>query len=73
LDHVYPWIQGGTHDRRNLVCACQVCNSIAGLRVFAEFAPKREYVLARRAQLGYLRLSRLAALAAAGRQIGAYT
>ena len=52
VDHVFPWSQGGTHDPRNLVVCCQVCNSIAGLRVFGEFAAKRAYVLRRRAELG---------------------
>lgn len=52
IDHIYPWGQGGTHDRHNLVPACEVCNSIAGIRVFGELAEKRIYILARRADLG---------------------
>jgi 5-methylcytosine-specific restriction endonuclease McrA len=51
LDHVVPWIQGGDHDARNLVVACQTCNSIAGDRLFRVFSERITYVQARRAQL----------------------
>ena len=50
-DHVYPLSNGGTTTITNLVAACGVCNSIAGLRVFTEFERKRAFVLARRAEI----------------------
>lgn len=52
-DHVYPWSNGGTHHATNLVACCETCNSIAGLRVFTEFAKKKAYILARRLELRY--------------------
>lgn len=73
IDHVFPWIQGGTHADTNLVCCCSVCNSIAGPRVFSEFSAKHAYVVARRGQLGATRLRRLEVLAAAGRPIEEWT
>lgn len=50
-DHVYPWAQGGTHHERNLVAACETCNSIAGSKQFTEFARKQAYILERRIQI----------------------
>ncbi len=50
-DHVYPWSQGGTHHETNLVASCEHCNSIAGSRVFSEFAKKKSYILTRRLAL----------------------
>lgn len=50
-DHVYPWSNGGTHHPLNLVASCETCNSIAGLRVFTEFAKKKMYILTRRLEL----------------------
>lgn len=46
-DHMYPWSNGGTHHPTNLVASCERCNSIAGLRVFTEFAKKKAYILQR--------------------------
>ena len=69
LDHVFPWTQGGSHDETNLVVACIVCNSIAGLRDFPEFILKRAYVLFRRAQIGSDRIIELEAMVAAGRPV----
>ncbi len=51
FDHIYPFANGGTHHETNLVACCGVCNSIAGSRVFSEFAKKRLYVLRRRIDL----------------------
>ncbi len=47
IDHITPWAQGGTHHPHNLVTACNRCNSIAGLRDFAELSEKLRYVRAR--------------------------
>lgn len=69
IDHVFPWANGGSHDPHNLVVACRVCNSIAGLRVFPEFAAKKEYVLARREQLGPHRLSLIEKILNEGRRL----
>lgn len=66
LDHVNAFANGGTHHVRNLVVACVVCNSIAGLRSFPEFAAKGDYVRARRDQLTPTQLRRLRALLDAG-------
>jgi HNH endonuclease len=30
LDHVVPWVAGGTNDESNLVCACWICNRVKG-------------------------------------------
>jgi hypothetical protein len=70
LDHIYPWVQGGTNDPANLVPACTVCNSIAGQRVFREFHHKRTYILARRAQLGPTELAERYRRAARGLRVG---
>jgi hypothetical protein len=71
LDHIYPWVQGGSNDVGNLIPACTVCNSIAGQRVFRELAQKRMYILARREQLGAERLEQMYRRAALGlRSVG---
>jgi len=69
LDHVLAWDQGGDHHLLNLVACCRSCNSIAGERYFPQFTEKRVYVQARRAQLGALRLARVALLTEAGRPV----
>jgi len=51
LDHVYPWIQGGSHDPMNLVASCRTCNAIAGMRVFMDFDHKATYVAHRRNEI----------------------
>jgi 5-methylcytosine-specific restriction endonuclease McrA len=51
LDHIIPWVQGGEHHLMNLVTACNLCNIVAGDRLFRTFSDRKSYVLARREQL----------------------
>lgn len=60
LDHVYPWVQGGSTTAANLVPACMVCNRLAGERVFADLRDKSIWVVNAREALGYDKLSALA-------------
>lgn len=30
LDHVVPWVAGGSNDAANLACACWICNRVKG-------------------------------------------
>jgi len=30
VDHVVPWVAGGTNDPENLACACWICNQVKG-------------------------------------------
>lgn len=60
LDHVWPWALYGTHDPTNLVAACELCNSMAGIKHFTEFVRKRLYILSERVKRE-LRLAREAA------------
>jgi hypothetical protein len=56
IDHVVPWVQGGTHHPLNLVACCSSCNSIAGDRLFRDVSDKIDYILQRRktlSDLGY--------------------
>jgi len=51
IDHVVPWSQGGSMHPLNLVAACQVCNSIAGDRLFRDITDRIAYVQERRTHL----------------------
>lgn len=52
VDHVVPWSQGGSNHPMNLVASCNLCNVIAGERLFRDITDKMAYVLERRGQLG---------------------
>lgn len=60
IDHIVPWVQGGTHHPMNLVSACRSCNSIAGDRLFRDVTDKINYILDRKEQLSTDQLRRIA-------------
>lgn len=51
LDHVYPWSQGGSTSKQNLVVACMPCNRLAGEKVFADLTDKQDWLSRARAHL----------------------
>lgn len=50
-DHIVPRGAGGPDALPNLVCACKICNQIAGGRQFKTFDQKKSYVLKAQNQL----------------------
>lgn len=55
-DHVLPSYHGGEDVLDNLAASCFRCNSIAGKRKFASIEAKREFIIARRADLPQRRI-----------------
>lgn len=45
IDHVYPFVAGGSNRMINLVVACQQCNNILSAKVFVNFESKRRYIV----------------------------
>lgn len=37
LDHVHPWVRGGTHDPENLAVCCATCNVSKGAKTLEEW------------------------------------
>lgn len=52
IDHIIPHIYGGGNRMENLVVSCQMCNQIAGSKVFNDFDSKKKYILQRRIDKG---------------------
>lgn len=55
IDHIIPHVAGGNNGLKNLVVACQQCNSIAGAKWFDTYIDKKIYILDRREEKGYER------------------
>jgi CheY-like chemotaxis protein len=52
VDHVHPFVRGGSRALDNLVTACQPCNLIKGKRRYASFEAARKYVASKREEWG---------------------
>lgn len=51
VDHIIPWSHCHNNSPFNLVAACQICNSVAGNKVFDTFMEKKNHVITRRLQM----------------------
>jgi 5-methylcytosine-specific restriction endonuclease McrA len=52
VDHITPFISGGSNKMSNLVTACRQCNSIANDKYFESLLDKKVYIQTRRQEKG---------------------
>jgi len=55
IDHIYPYLLGGTMDRGNLVASCAICNRFKRARVRKTLEEFRAYIKGRWDDSGYIR------------------
>lgn len=52
IDHVFPFVHGGSNKMDNLVVACQECNLLVSSKIFSSFEGKRKFILKEKIKRG---------------------